>query len=93
MGSDHHSEKTESASTTEAIRSDNKGFQMLRGMGWKAGDGLGSSVKGRVEPVAVEQRAERAGLGADNAAPVSVDPRARKRRELWEKTQHRFDKL
>jgi len=50
---------------------DNKGYGMLAKMGWKDGDGLGKTGQGRAEPVQVEQRMERAGLGS-NAASVQA---------------------
>lgn len=42
----------------------NVGNQLLAKMGWKSGTGLGAEGAGRVEPIKVQQFAERAGLGA-----------------------------
>lgn len=42
----------------------NVGNQLLAKMGWKTGTGLGAEGAGRVEPIKVQQFAERAGLGA-----------------------------
>lgn len=42
----------------------NVGNQLLAKMGWKTGTGLGAEGSGRVEPIKVQQFAERAGLGA-----------------------------
>lgn len=42
----------------------NVGNQLLAKMGWKSGTGLGQEGAGRVEPIKVQQFAERAGLGA-----------------------------
>ena len=87
IGSSHGSEKTETASVDTAIGADNKGFKMLAKMGYKGGaQGLGKHNQGRAEPVRVEQRAERAGLGS-SAASVSVDSR---KNAIWIKTQKRF---
>ena len=44
-----------------------KGFAMLQKMGYNPGKGLGKKEEGRVEPVAVELKADRAGLGRDAA--------------------------
>ena len=73
-----------------ALGASNKGHAMLSKMGWKGG-GLGRGGEGRDEPVLVEQRAERAGLGAASAhAPAPHTGLEKKRSELWMKTQKRF---
>jgi RNA-binding protein 5/10 len=46
----------------------NVGNQLLSKMGWKAGMGLGDG--GRVEPIKVQQFAERAGLGSGTGVTV-----------------------
>ena len=38
----------------KSIDSSNKGFAMLAKMGYKAGEGLGKSNSGRVEPIPIE---------------------------------------
>merc|ERR1719158_427162 len=45
----------------------NKGFAMLAKMGYKAGDSLGKDNTGRVEPVGVEVKVGRGGLGRETA--------------------------
>lgn len=50
-----------------AIATENKGFAMLQKMGFKPGQGLGKSGEGRTEPLAVEIKADRGGLGRDAA--------------------------
>ncbi len=53
------------------LDSSNKGFAMLQRMGYKAGEGLGKreeeggAGKGRLEPIAVEVKADRGGLGRE----------------------------
>ncbi len=42
----------------------NKGFKMLEKMGWEGG-GLGRSKDGIQEPIQVQQRANKSGLGTD----------------------------
>lgn len=43
------------------------GFAMLQKMGYNPGKGLGKTEEGRVEPVAVEVKVDRAGLGREAA--------------------------
>ena len=87
IGSTHGSEKTVSASVDTAIGTENKGFKMLTKMGYKGGhQGLGKHNQGRAEPVKVEQRTERAGLGS-HVPSVTVDSR---KNAIWRKTQKRF---
>lgn len=42
-----------------------RGFQLLAKMGYKEGEGIGTSVKGRVAPIAVDLKSGRTGLGID----------------------------
>lgn len=42
----------------------NRGRQLLEGMGWKEGEGLGPTGEGRAEPVATTLKLDRAGLGS-----------------------------
>lgn len=91
-GSDNPYEKTVIASTEQAIPKKNKGFKMLEKMGWKDGVGLGKDNSGRVEPVNVEQRAERSGLGAQFSVPA-VPQAVLAKATVMRKTQERFNKL
>ncbi|XP_065064161.1 G patch domain-containing protein 11-like isoform X2 [Rhopilema esculentum] len=49
----------------KAIDSSNKGFAMLAKMGFKEGDGLGKHGTGRSEPIPLEIKTDRGGLGRD----------------------------
>ena len=44
----------------------NKGFAMLAKMGYIAGESLGKSKSGRVEPIPIEVKNDRGGLGMHN---------------------------
>ncbi|KAL1132043.1 hypothetical protein AAG570_011651 [Ranatra chinensis] len=47
------------------ICSDNKGFNLLRKMGFSPGKGLGKSGEGRLEPVPIKLKNDRVGLGRE----------------------------
>jgi RNA-binding protein 5/10 len=63
----------------------NKGNQLLAKMGWSTGTGLGKGNEGRVDPIAVQQFENRAGLGASvGRDPAKWDgPAGFKQRELY----------
>ncbi|XP_011686003.1 PREDICTED: G patch domain-containing protein 11 [Wasmannia auropunctata] len=48
---------------SSAITSANKGFEMLMKMGYKPGQGIGKTQSGMTEPIPVEVKADRQGLG------------------------------
>lgn len=48
---------------SSAISSENKGFAMLAKMGYKQGDAIGRSASGIVEPIPIQVKCDRAGLG------------------------------
>lgn len=52
------------AGPAPGVDDSNVGNQLLAKMGWTAGTGLGKGNEGRVDPVAVQQFENRAGLGA-----------------------------
>ena len=64
---------------------------MLQKMGWKEGKGLGKESSGRLEPVPVEHKNDRSGLG-DATPKMEIDFKSKQKSELWRKTQTRFSK-
>ena len=52
--------------SAEPLESSNKGYAMLERMGWKQGEGLGTSKEGMKEPLQAQQRYRRSGLGASD---------------------------
>ncbi|KAK2576075.1 hypothetical protein KPH14_007412 [Odynerus spinipes] len=48
---------------SNAITSSNKGFALLMKMGYKPGQGIGKKESGIVEPIGIELKADRQGLG------------------------------
>lgn len=51
-----------------AISGDNKGFAMMARMGYKAGQSIGkASAQGIVEPIGIQVKSDRGGLGREEA--------------------------
>ena len=98
-GSDNPHEATHSASLDKALDDTNKGFNMLSKMGWKKGEGLGTeSNQGIVEPIKIETRVERAGLGAEDdisshSTRQPFDFKMRKKAEVMKQIRKRFENL
>ncbi|KAM8704421.1 hypothetical protein ACLKA7_008945 [Drosophila subpalustris] len=52
---------------SKPLAADNKGFQLLAKMGYKAGSGLGKNEDARTEPIGISIKNDRGGLGRDAA--------------------------
>ncbi|KAH8340725.1 hypothetical protein KR059_005307 [Drosophila kikkawai] len=65
-------------SLSQPLSADNKGFQLLAKMGYKAGAGLGKQPDARKEPVGITIKSGRGGLGREAA----IAELAAKRQEL-----------
>ncbi|CAG8499633.1 13201_t:CDS:10, partial [Acaulospora colombiana] len=55
--------RTEMASMDEHLPETNIGYKLLMKMGWKAGQGLGSSQQGRREPIRIDTKSDSLGVG------------------------------
>lgn len=77
---------------SQAISSDNKGFAMLAKMGYKQGDAIGKSSgnsssaatdvkRGIVEPIGIQIKSDRGGLGREAALKQLSEKRAEIRRQ------------
>ncbi|XP_072532901.1 G patch domain-containing protein 11 isoform X1 [Salminus brasiliensis] len=53
------------AALQSSISSENKGFALLQKMGYKAGQGLGKAGAGRVEPIPLNIKTDRGGIGME----------------------------
>ncbi|XP_008547495.1 G patch domain-containing protein 11 [Microplitis demolitor] len=68
---------------SEELTSDNKGFEMLMKMGYKPGQGIGKNLSGLSEPIPINIKADRLGLGKagkNNSALVNkkkINPTAK----------------
>lgn len=59
----------------------NKGFEMLKKMGYKEGEGLGKSNTGRVEPIPIEVKTNRSGLGREEAKKKLLETKSKIRQK------------
>ncbi|XP_062375441.1 G patch domain-containing protein 11 [Sardina pilchardus] len=66
-----------------SISNENKGFAMLQKMGYKAGQGLGKKGAGRVEPIPMNIKTDRGGVGMEEV----------KKRKAEEELQHYRQKV
>lgn len=74
---------------SQAISADNKGFAMLAKMGYKQGDAIGkspgdggtSSKRGIIEPIGIQIKADRGGLGREAALKQLHERRTEIRRQ------------
>lgn len=74
------------------ISEDNKGFKLLKSMGWSEGKGLGKSEQGSVSSIATSLKVDKTGLGHSAEAAQVKRPMTYKER-LLEKTRSRFQEL
>lgn len=57
-------------STSSALTADNKGFKMMKMLGWTGG-ALGVSGNGIEQPISIEMKIDRSGLGLSSDSPNS----------------------
>ncbi|XP_030627833.1 G patch domain-containing protein 11 isoform X1 [Chanos chanos] len=68
---------------SSSISKENKGFSLLQKMGYKAGQGLGKEGAGRVEPIPLNIKTDRGGIGMEEA----------KKRKAEEELEHYRQKV
>lgn len=54
------------------LDADNKGFQMMKMLGWSGG-ALGVSGNGIEQPISIEMKVDRSGLGLSNSTKLNYD--------------------
>ncbi|KAG8554704.1 hypothetical protein GDO81_003869 [Engystomops pustulosus] len=62
------------AADYEVVPVEHYGMAMLRGMGWKEGEGIGKTFKQDVKPLEQKLRPKGLGLGADRSAINDLEP-------------------
>ncbi|XP_068104468.1 G-patch domain and KOW motifs-containing protein [Hyperolius riggenbachi] len=63
----------------ESVPVEQYGMAMLRGMGWKAGEGIGKTFKQDIKPLEQKLRPKGLGLGADRSALRDLEPQKPRR--------------
>ncbi|GLG99271.1 G patch domain-containing protein 11 [Gryllus bimaculatus] len=63
----HVEEERRQEGLSQALDSSNKGFALLQKMGYKPGSAIGKTGGGRVDPIRIEVKADRHGLGREAA--------------------------
>ncbi|XP_056130592.1 G-patch domain and KOW motifs-containing protein [Lampris incognitus] len=63
----------------ESIPVEAYGLAMLKGMGWKEGEGIGRTFKQNIKPIEHQLRPKGLGLGADRSAIRDLEPSRRRR--------------
>ncbi|XP_006850049.2 G patch domain-containing protein 11 isoform X1 [Amborella trichopoda] len=77
------------AKSKEAVPSSNIGFKMLQQMGYKPGGALGKKGQGRTEPVGLEIKRSRAGLGSEDPQKL----KAQREIIIMERTRRKEESL
>ncbi|XP_044265718.1 G patch domain-containing protein 11 [Tribolium madens] len=73
-----------------AISNDNKGFKLLEKMGFKQGQGLGKSQSGITEPIKIEFKSGKSGVGLENHFKEKVTKKKLYKEETLEKKMDAF---
>ncbi|XP_053557357.1 angiogenic factor with G patch and FHA domains 1 isoform X2 [Bombina bombina] len=78
------------ASVHVEINDSNKGRQMLEKMGWKKGEGLGKGNGGMRDPIKLNLRKKKAGLGLCNTSCIEDVQIKTQTKKNWEKARERY---
>lgn len=68
-----------------SISGNNLGFQLMQKMGYKEGEGLGKKSEGRFEPIPIQVKANRFGLGKESSDKAKLNIRKELRKIVAEK--------
>ncbi|OCU02419.1 angiogenic factor with G patch and FHA domains 1 isoform X1 [Xenopus laevis] len=78
------------ASVHVEINDSNKGRKMLEKMGWKKGEGLGKTSDGIRDPIQLQLRKKKAGLGSQNPTSIEDNQPPTQNQKNWEKARERY---
>uniref|UniRef100_A0AC34QWD2 G-patch domain-containing protein n=1 Tax=Panagrolaimus sp. JU765 TaxID=591449 RepID=A0AC34QWD2_9BILA len=85
--------RTKPKKVVKPISEENKGFKLLKSMGWSEGKGLGKMEQGAVHSIATSLKADRQGLGHDAGEAVPKKKPMTQREKVLEKTRSRFEEI
>ncbi|KAI1721744.1 g-patch domain-containing protein [Ditylenchus destructor] len=80
-------------------KTNSKGLKLLKGMGWKQGQGLGKNQQGIQQPIISTMKSDRAGLGMESKISVkfnvtsTVKKPQTEKETIWEKTRQRYQQV
>ncbi|XP_053303936.1 angiogenic factor with G patch and FHA domains 1 isoform X1 [Spea bombifrons] len=78
------------ASVHVEINDGNKGRKMLEKMGWKKGEGLGKTSDGMRDPIQLQLRQKKAGLGSSTPSSIEEIRTVTQNKKNWEKARERY---
>lgn len=84
--------KTKPKKVSKPISEENKGFKLLKSMGWSEGKGLGKMEQGAIQSIATSLKVDRQGLGHDVETVPKKKPMTQ-REKVLEKTRSRFEEI
>ncbi|GAA6107790.1 G patch domain-containing protein 11 [Tachysurus ichikawai] len=76
------------AALQNSLSSENKGFALLQKMGYTAGQGLGKEGTGRVEPLPLNIKTDRGGIGMEEQKKRKAEEKLRNERKRLQVKQH-----
>lgn len=76
-----------------AISSSNIGFKMMQQMGYSAGAALGKHGQGSLEPITVDVKRSRTGLGRDRQEKMEKDRKVKQAERRLERKQRKVEEL
>ncbi|KAM9847746.1 G patch domain-containing protein 11 [Aulostomus maculatus] len=77
------------AALQSSISNENKGFALLRKMGYKAGQGLGKEGAGRVDPIPLNIKTDRGGIGMEGVKKRKAEEELEQYRQKAQARQQR----
>uniref|UniRef100_A0A914I2I1 G-patch domain-containing protein n=1 Tax=Globodera rostochiensis TaxID=31243 RepID=A0A914I2I1_GLORO len=84
---------SDSPAAVVPINAQNKGFQLLKGMGWTEGQGLGKNSQGIQGPIVTQFKNDRVGLGTTVSTAPKINIRLNERQRNLEQMRKRYEQI